>query len=405
VEQGTNSQSSIAKSHIKGAKKLAVIIKKIKNSIIEAVIEMLSRLNYIPKKKKVFIKPNIAIPTWPSSPYITNPKVVAGVIEYLKSMNIKDIKVGDGPVPIGFGVEETYKVCGYHEMCMERKAELINLDILNRKKISCKENWDFELNLPSLLYDHEYINIAKLKTHYQTGVSLGLKNQKGLLSPEDKNIFHKNLHENIAKLACLVRPELTVIDGTNALEGNGPADMGEEIENLNLLMAGTDFLAADELACHVMGINPAGIKHLELAGKYGLKSLDKEKILGESLEKVKRNFQTPTINWKRGNLYYWWSDYTCSKCSLIEGELIEKLEEIPEETLNKMAPLALITGPPKTKIPLNIDIYGIGKCAAFYCKKNGYKYIDGCPPNKDKIMKFLKNKFFVHKNSETGFRH
>ena len=378
-------------------KKLAVIITKIKKSIIKAVSEMLSRLNYIPEKKKIFIKPNIAIPTWPSSPYITNPEVVGGVIEYLKSINIKEIKVGDGPVPIGFGVEETYKVCGYYEMCREKKAELINIDILPRKKIRCKKNQDFELNLPSLLSDHEYINIAKLKTHYQTGVSLGLKNQKGLLAPEDKNMFHKNLHENIAKLACLIKPALTIIDGTNALEGNGPVDMGEEIENFNLILAGTDFLATDELACNVMEINPGSIKHLELAGRYGLKRLNKEKILGEHLKDVKRIFKGPSRNWKRGNLYYWWSDYTCSKCSLVEGELIEKLEEIPEEELNKLSPLALITGPPKTKIPAGIDIYGIGRCAAFYCQKNGFKYIDGCPPDKDGIMEFLKTDIFSGK--------
>jgi len=46
---------------------MALIIKKIEHSIIDSVKSMLYELNYKPEKRKVFIKPNIAIPTWPKS--------------------------------------------------------------------------------------------------------------------------------------------------------------------------------------------------------------------------------------------------------------------------------------------------------------------------------------------------
>lgn len=366
---------------------MPLIIKKIKNSISNAVKEMLEELGYVPEKKKIFIKPNIAVPTWPSSPYITNPQVVAGVIDYLKERGIKDIKVGDGPVPINFGAEETFKVCGYDSMCRDKGAELVNIDLLKRIKIS--ERKDFAINIPELLTDHEYINIAKFKTHYQTTVSLSMKNQKGLLMPEDKNLFHRDLHRSIAILAKLVKPDLCIIDGSNGLEGNGPVDMGKEIENLNLLIAGNNMLATDELACHLMGIKPEEVKHLIIAREMGLTGIENEKILGENPESVKRNFERPTDYWNRGNLYYWWSDYTCSRCSLIEGEIIEKLEEIPLGSLKNITPAAFITGPPKTFIPENFQIYGLGKCAGFFCKKSGFKYIEGCPPEIDKVLKWI----------------
>jgi len=370
---------------------MALIIKKIQHSIIDSVKSMLYELNYKPEKRKVFIKPNIAIPTWPNAPYITNPEVVAGVIDYLKEIGIDDIKVGDGPVPIGFGVEETLMVCGYTEMCKNKKVEILNPDILPRMKITGMEGAFF---IPEILSDHEYINIAKFKTHYQTAVSLALKNQKGLLAPEDKNFFHLDLHRNIARLAQAVRPALSIIDGTNGLEGNGPVDMGEEVADFNVLAAGTHILALDQLACMIMGINPEDVEHLKMAEKYGLKSLKEEKIDEEILQDVKRFFKLPSEFWKRGNLHYWWSDYTCSRCSIIEGQIIEKLEEIPREKLEKIPPVAFITGPPKTEIPDNFKIYGLGKCASLFCRKFGFTCIDGCPPEADKVMALIKENIF-----------
>jgi uncharacterized protein (DUF362 family) len=364
---------------------MSLIIKKIKESISETVKSALEELNYLPKKEKIFIKPNIAIPTWPTSPYITNPEIVGGVIDYLKSLGIKDIVVGEGPVPIDFPVEETFDVCGYSAMCREKDVILLNLHKCPMVKV--KNN----IKLPSIVFEREYINISKMKTHYQTTVSLGLKNQKGLLSPENKNMFHRNLHENIAKLTSLINPSLSLIDGTNGLEGNGPADLGHEVADFNILLGGTSFLAVDQLACTVMGIDYKRVDHLRLAEEKGYNGLEGEIISGEKPETVFRRFQLPSLYWKKGNFYYYWSDYTCSKCSLIEGKIIEEIDKIPLEQLNKLSPVAFITGPPKIAIEENFTIYGLGKCASIFKGKSAV--IDGCPPDMNKVINFLYNLF------------
>ena len=363
---------------------MTLIIKKVKESIASSVKTMLEELSYIPQKDKIFIKPNIALPTWPSSPYITNPQVVAGIIDYLHEKGFGDIVIGEGPVPIDFPVEETFAVSGYRDMCMEKGVTMLNLDLVPGKKIN-----DL-ISLPGIVFEREYINVSKLKTHYQTTVSLGLKNQKGLLSPGNKNLFHRNLHRNIAELASVINPSLSVIDASNGLEGNGPADLGHEVEDLNLLLGGTGFLALDQLACKVIGIAPSHVKHLAIAEEKGcFRSLKDEIIKGETLEKIRHPFEIPSLYWKKGHIYYYWSDYTCSRCSVLEGKIIEKIDELPLELLDKLPLTAFITGPPKTHIPENVNVYGIGKCASMYNRRliNTPPVI--CPPDIDDFLNIL----------------
>ena len=81
--------------------------------------------------------------------------------------------------------------------------------------------------------------------------------------------------------------------------------------------------------------------------------------------------------------------YTCSKCSVIEGKIIEKLDELPVELLEKLPLTAFITGPPKTHIPEGFNVYGIGKCASMYNRRFTEKPPVICPPHIDDVLNFL----------------
>ena len=79
---------------------------------------------------------------------------------------------------------------------------------------------DGTLDVPKLLRDCEYVNVPTMKTHGQTMVTLGVKNQKGLLPMGQKKFFHKkDLHACILALSEAVRPDLTVVDGIYCVEG------------------------------------------------------------------------------------------------------------------------------------------------------------------------------------------
>jgi uncharacterized protein (DUF362 family) len=65
---------------------------------------------------------------------------------------------------------------------------------------------------------------------------------------------------NLALLAPLVAPHLAVIDGFEAMEGNGPTD--GTIVPLGLALVSTDALAADVVGTTIMGFDPDNVGYL-----------------------------------------------------------------------------------------------------------------------------------------------
>lgn len=369
---------------------MSIFISKIGAGEIEkAVFKALDGLNYFPKQEKILIKPNIVNEFKPQEPYITNYRVVKGIILYLQDKGFKDITVGEAPINRNTGI--VFSMSGYKGMCDSLGVKLIDLETAPQKKVT----WKFgEISLPELVFLSEYINVPKLKTHIQTTVTLGLKNQKGLLGLATKRRFHQNLHENIAQLALCIKPALTVVDAIDGVEGNGPGRMGQVVSDINLIIAGTKFLAVDAVTSTIMGFNPAKIKHLAIAKEIGLGEFDDE-ILGERIEEIKMHFSPPTNSYKLFNIHYYWDDKTCSGCSGILGDLKRKVLKNPYYLVNLffcgfLSRLDLLMG--------NIDnlpfdhgvVVCVGNCAQKAAERYKGIYIPGCPPNPEEILKKIK---------------
>jgi uncharacterized protein (DUF362 family) len=81
---------------------------------------------------------------------------------------------------------------------------------------------------------------------------------------------------NLALIAPLVKPHLSVIDGFEAMEGNGPSE-GDAVP-WRIALASTDALAADVTAATLMGFDPDGVGYLHYCKKMGLGIGDLEQI-------------------------------------------------------------------------------------------------------------------------------
>ena len=358
---------------------MSIIIKRIANNKIEkTVFEALQGLQYIPKQDRVFIKPNLASAFKPESPFITNYRVVKGAIIYLKEKGIKDITVREAP--LDKDADLVFSMSGYKNMCKKLGVKIFDLETAHRKKV----NWKFgELLLPEIVLNSEYINIPKIKTHLQTTVTLGLKNQKGLLDLATRRRFHQNLHENIAALAACIKPRISVVDATAGIEGNGPGKMGKIVPKINLIIAGTDLLAVDAVTSIIMGFDPEKIKHLVLAKDMGVGSFD-DNISGESIKSVKMAFTPPSTNYRIFNVHYHWREDTCSGCVGVLGEIKKEALRNPRYLLNLLyrgflTRIDLITGSVDNLPPNHGKVVCIGDCS--YKAANKYKavYIPGCP--------------------------
>ena len=73
---------------------------------------------------------------------------------------------------------------------------------------------------------------------------------------------------NLALVARHVWPHLAVIDGWRGMEGEGPG-AGDPVD-WRIAIAGTDPLAADALAAHLMGFDPEQVGYLEYCRQLGL---------------------------------------------------------------------------------------------------------------------------------------
>jgi uncharacterized protein (DUF362 family) len=80
-----------------------------------------------------------------------------------------------------------------------------------------------------------------------------------------------------------LHPHLSVIDGFEGMEGNGP-NAGTPVDH-RVCVASTDWLAADRVGIELMGINFANVGYLNYCTQagYGNSDLNKIEIIGESI--------------------------------------------------------------------------------------------------------------------------
>ena len=239
------------------------------------------------KDERILIKPNYIDASHPSTGNTTDAGVIEGTVKYLKEKGFSNIAIGEGS---GFAeTTKAYEVAGVDEVARRWQVNLLDLN----KDIYIVVDVPNHLILKSVrisktALDYAIISVPKLKLHRITGVTLSLKNMMGVVQPKGQMHFH--LNEKIADLASVVKPRLAVVDGL--IGGEGHERAGKPVP-MNLVIAGLDPVAVDTVGATIMGINVDNIKHIKLAAKkeLGTCNLDQIRILGESLEKVKRKFK------------------------------------------------------------------------------------------------------------------
>lgn len=153
--------------------------------------------------------------------------------------------------------------------------------------------------IPKLYMDADVvIDIAKLKTHWITGVTLGLKNSIGVPSYKiyagsgDKDGLHElGIEKVIVDINRIRRPDFVVIDGIIGGEGYGPTE-NTPVKS-NIIIAGRDVVATDTVGLNFMGFKESQISHVGLAArnKVGIDDLSKIKIVGADLNSIKMKFK------------------------------------------------------------------------------------------------------------------
>ena len=274
--------------------------------------------------KRVVIKPNnVAIDNQLAA---SHPENLEGILEFLKSIGKTDVVIAEsaanGPTLEGFS---NY---GYDRVASKYGARLLDLDQQGFEIVHCFDETDFgphPCRMSKVLLDPNnfIISAAKFKTHDRVVATLSLKNivvgapikDAGFRwgpgakpgAKNDKPMTHGNgfrgINYNLYALAPRLHPHLSVIDGLEGMEGEGPVG-GTPVKH-HVCVVSEDWLAADRVAVELMGINFADIGYLNFCGSTGMGQTDLNyvEILGPALQdhvityKLSKNLEDQLV-WK-----------------------------------------------------------------------------------------------------------
>jgi uncharacterized protein (DUF362 family) len=283
-------------------------------------------------KNPVLLKPNLLM-TKKNPIAVTDPKVCAAIADFLLEKNADcTISLGEGTT--GGKPPDTFKSMqnnGYMPFQDRWTALDFAKDLPDKwfPIYSPGESRQIELGISKAFTDYSYVvSIPKFKTHDVLGLTLSLKNFMGTLvaardtetkefiaqkttnvcpfmhgfgdKPPNKLTTAQNtgpskvaLATNLIRLATQVHPKLAVIDGIEAMEGDGPGSRGTK-KYLGAIIAGTDFIAVDTVASHIAGMDLHHFQYIHQAGEIGLgeSRISKISIIGEPFESITSLFET-----------------------------------------------------------------------------------------------------------------
>ena len=225
-------------------------------SVIREMLESRGE-DWIRTGARVVIKPNMLTAAEPDLAIVTHPLVIRTVAEYLLERGAQ-VQVSDSP-PLG-SFHKQVRQCGYAAALDGMDVEL--KPFVDSNHIDVGEPFGtIEIARDAIEADL-VINLAKLKSHAQMYMTLGVKNMFGTVVGLRKPQWHMRSGVDRAMFAKLlvrihqaVAPAFTIVDGILALEGQGPGKSGRPRE-LGLLVGGVDAHAVDKTVCTLLGLDP-----------------------------------------------------------------------------------------------------------------------------------------------------
>lgn len=268
------------------------------DKLIEAVDAMFTAFGFYEKLtpgRLVVVKPNLVMRSAPEEAIITHPNVVSAAAVCVQKHGGRVLIAESGGGVYNTAVMKgVFKGCGYtaaaeqygfdlYTDCRSRAVEL-------PQGVRCST---LEVIEPFIRpHDALVIDIAKLKTHGMMGYSGAVKNLfgvvPGLMKPElhcrypEKEPFA----EMIVDLCEYVRPDFTIIDGIEAMQGNGPT--GGEKRFVGALIGSDDPYDADLVGTAVIHMDPMDMPIQKNAHDRGLCGKDHTavELLGDTIDSV-----------------------------------------------------------------------------------------------------------------------
>ncbi|MBN1788446.1 MAG: DUF362 domain-containing protein [Sedimentisphaerales bacterium] len=356
--------------------------------------KVLTNINLSPSKnKRVLLKPNIGRNVEPKTGVTTHPQVVAAAIDAFLEAGA-EVAVGESPIT-GVAMLEAFEKSGITDITKTRNCRLIDMDISPYVPVEIPDGVAIKsLKVCREVTEYDIIvSIPVMKTHMHTGVTLSVKNMKGCLWRRSKVDLHmlpeipgqdeRSLDIAIADMSSVIRPHLTIIDGTIGMEGLGPS--AGKPKALNVVLAGVDAFATDSIACELMGFSAVGIPHLKIGTKrgYGVIDPDKIKVLPENWKDIRSPFDLPpdklSIEFPGFVIL---DQQSCSACQSTLLMFLKRYGKQLRDSVPDDKDIIIAIGKGHKELPKGTLC--IGNCTIKH--KGRGKFVPGCPPVASEIL-------------------
>jgi len=247
------------------------------------------------KKRRVVIKPNMVVTNNPLS--ATHAECLEGLLEFFRPLVKDEIFVAESPA--NGPAAEGYANYKYDQLTTRYRVRFVELDEqpFVIEHVVDERYHPRPVRVSKFLMDPEVylVSAAVFKTHDRAVVTLSLKNVifgallkdrgfrwgPGSKGSTDKPTGHggprnQGIHYNLLTLGKRLHPDLAVIDGFQGMEGNGPCS-GTPVDH-KVVVAGTDWLAADRTVVELMGFDFHKIGYLTFCARAGLGQGDLNQI-------------------------------------------------------------------------------------------------------------------------------
>jgi uncharacterized protein (DUF362 family) len=234
---------------------------------IERSVGSLTLIKAVNRTTRISIKPNLTFPEYRPG-VMTNPAALEAVVSYLKNhTDHVSICESDSGGYNRFSMSEVFNATGITAMAKQYGVRTVNLSHEPSRAIEVTvRGKKLAVPLPILLLDETdlLITMPVPKIHMNTGVSISLKNQWGVIQePALRLRLHPYFDEVIYAVNKAMSKTISIVDGKFGLNRSGPLK-GDAVP-LNWILMSDNVFAADFVCCSLMGIDPFSVPHLRYA--------------------------------------------------------------------------------------------------------------------------------------------
>ena len=271
-------------AHAAGESDLVIAKNGSPSQLLQAAMAPMGGMGrFVKKGQRVVIKANIAWARTAEQACTNNPELLSALIKMCYEAGAKRVAVWDHTCD---NYQFTFSRSGLKETAQKAGADIFSghghnvykqIEVPKGKKLKTVEV------LRDVLETDVFINFPLPKHHFATELTLGLKNLMGIVW--DMEQFHKiDLHQCIADINTVRKPDLVVADAIRILTTNGPKGPGKT-EDIGEVIASTDIVAVDAYCATFFKhpktgkpFKPEEIKFVKNAYDLGLGQIDLSKV-------------------------------------------------------------------------------------------------------------------------------